>query len=581
MTDIRHLNLSPLPWRAFVSALCLTTLIVAALWSILHPLYLDNEDVYLRLAVEGRAYPGEPPTGYLVFTHSGLGWTAVALQRALPGLSVWDVLITVPLVWGLAALFALTWHAFRAQRVTRTAAMLALVAVTTPLIGGFQYTISATLAGGAATMIALVELMAAERPRVSMLGMAGALLFVGLLLRAMAAEAGVLSGLLLLVPLAWSDETRRRRHAVRAIAACGLVAALVAALAISDSALYARSPLWSAFYQHHWRIVTLAEWEGGANGPELDAIRAAAGWSSNDWNMLRGWWGVDPTIFGFDRVARAAAARVSRPWDVWLSARLAGLNRVVIERLLAELAPLLSLAAVIMAGVSSRRRMWSITGVFAIFAGIYLGIQVVFKEPPFRLIAPLEATLMLAVLVTIGGARLVERRLVSVVALAVAAGLAARQAGLVLSQSRADQDQAKAIEQQVQELLTLRPSLLVMHADSFPAEQWWRPFGRPPIALLSVPLGWDNQHPDLQHFLSATHHQPLLRAICADPSIFVIAESGRLEAVTISMREHFGADVAWSPVYEGSFRAWRCSPASPSTRSSIPDSVAGAKLQRQ
>ena len=161
---------------------------------------------------------------------------------------------------------------------------------------------------------------------------------------------------------------------------------------------------------------------------------------------------------------------------------------------------------------------------------------------------------------TIGGARLVERRLVSIVALALAAGLTARQAGLVVSQSRADQDQAKAIEHQVQELLTLRPSLLVMHADSFPAEQWWRPFGRPPIALLSVPLGWDNQHPDLQHFLSATHHQPLLRAICADPSIFVIAESGRLEAVTISMREHFGADVAWSPVYEGSFRAWRCSP---------------------
>jgi hypothetical protein len=58
LTDIRHLNLSPLPWRAFVSALCLTTLIVAALWSILHPLYLDNEDVYLRLAVEGRTYPG-------------------------------------------------------------------------------------------------------------------------------------------------------------------------------------------------------------------------------------------------------------------------------------------------------------------------------------------------------------------------------------------------------------------------------------------------------------------------------------------------------------------------------------------
>ena len=84
MTDIRHLNLSPLPWRAFVSALCLTTLIVAALWSILHPLYLDNEDVYLRLAVEGRVAIDELRTAKMNDQmRAGIGAAAVRL-RGLP-----------------------------------------------------------------------------------------------------------------------------------------------------------------------------------------------------------------------------------------------------------------------------------------------------------------------------------------------------------------------------------------------------------------------------------------------------------------------------------------------------------------
>ena len=112
LTDIRHLNLSPLPWRAFVSAVpddpdC------RCLWSILHPLHLGQRRRVLRLAVEGRTYPGEPPTGYLVFTHSRLRMDrrgpptrapgSVRLGRADHGASG----------VGPAALFALTWHAFR------------------------------------------------------------------------------------------------------------------------------------------------------------------------------------------------------------------------------------------------------------------------------------------------------------------------------------------------------------------------------------------------------------------------------------------------------------------------------------
>jgi len=48
--------------------------------------------------------------------------------------------------------------------------------------------------------------------------------------------------------------------------------------------------------------------------------------------------------------------------------------------------------------------------------------------------------------------------------------------------------------------------------------------------------------------------------MCTDPSIIVVAERGRLAPVTLFMREHYDTEVTWIPVYDGSFRAWRCAP---------------------
>ena len=49
----------------------------------------------------------------------------------------------------------------------------------------------------------------------------------------------------------------------------------------------------------------LFEWGGELSGEQVDALRASAGWSANDWNMLQGMWGVDPEMYGFTRVAAA------------------------------------------------------------------------------------------------------------------------------------------------------------------------------------------------------------------------------------------------------------------------------------
>jgi hypothetical protein len=79
------------------------------------------------------------------------------------------------------------------------------------------------------------------------------------------------------------------------------------------------------------------------------------------------------------------------------------------------------------------------------------------------------------------------------------------------------------------------------------------------VLFPAVALGWNNQNPQLQRFLAQTGRQPLLRAMCADPSILVVAEKDRLEVVTQYLREHFRIEVAWAEAYAGSFHVWRCS----------------------
>jgi hypothetical protein len=71
----------------------------------------------------------------------------------------------------------------------------------------------------------------------------------------------------------------------------------------------------------------------------------------------------------------------------------------------------------------------------------------------------------------------------------------------------------------------------------------------------------NNQSPRVQHFLTSTGHSPLLRSICDDPSILVVADSSELDVPTRYLREHDHLDVTWTEVFDGSFRVWRCAPA--------------------
>lgn len=73
------------------------------------PLYLTNDDVTIRLGIEGHAVPGQPPTGFVLMTHAALASALVALQGALPSAPLWDLTLTATSLLALGTFVAVVW----------------------------------------------------------------------------------------------------------------------------------------------------------------------------------------------------------------------------------------------------------------------------------------------------------------------------------------------------------------------------------------------------------------------------------------------------------------------------------------
>lgn len=554
-----------LRWRVFAVALVAVSALTSAAWLIHPPVYLTNDDVGTRLGLEGGFVPGQPPTGFVLHAHSVLGWALASLYGMLPNVPWWDLVLAGTLFWALAVLCALAWPALGSGWPPRMTALAAICAAGLPLIGTVQYTISATAAGVAATLLAVTEAAQAARTRRSVLVMAALLFLMGSLVRPMGAMAGALAVGLLLMPLA--AVTRPTPRTVMGLAGVPLVAALAFTGLLSlDGALYGRWPDWNQYYQYNWMASQMFEWGGDSPGTTVDAMRASVGWSANDWHMLRTGWGVLPELHGFLSVAAAyetGAALVGWSERIgWIATRLAAVDGASLQRLGEASAGLLLVGGALAGAYGTRRSRAAVVLVVALFLGFCVALEVGFKELPFRLLAPLECGFLAVMLVSVGAHRRVPSPFVALLALSVVLAVLAHEGRAVASSMAADRLHALQVDGETERLLDLKPSLLVRHSDTFPAEHWWRPFHQPNIPLAMITLGgWTqayNQSPQLQRFLSDTGRQPLPRALCEDPSILVVSELGRLEVVTTYLQEHENRQVEWEEAYAGSFRAWRC-----------------------
>jgi hypothetical protein len=533
--------------------------LIAVLWIAYPPRYLTNDDVVIRLGLEGRAFPGERAVGFVLMTHSALGWILVWLQRLIPAAPLWDITVAVTLVCAIAAVLALTWSALGSRLLDRLVAACALLVAILPLVTNMQFTMGPTLAGAAAVLIVMTEL-ARPLPRPAAMVGAAILFLVALLVRAMGATAGALVAALFMLPWALWHARLRGRRLVAAAAVPAIVAVLSATVVYVDGLLYRVDPAWDTYNRYNWMAAQLVEWGGDMPADDVAAIRAAAGWSPNDWVMLQRWLAVDPAVHGYEQVSKAYDARgTSMPlgeWLSWMTQRASGNSGTTLQHIADESA----LALVVMATVAAlyaRRRGWLALSLgMLLFLGLCVAIETRFKDLPFRLLAPLMASITSAVVV-VGGSRHREPpAAAAIVGVAVILAALTSETRTILTAAARDHSHTAQVEREVQELLRLSPTLIVMQADAFPSEHWWRPFVRPNVKVPAITLATIN--PLLQDFLTTTKRQPIFKAICEDPSIVIVSEKDRLDLVTTYFKEHFNRTIDWTPVYSGSFRAWRC-----------------------
>jgi hypothetical protein len=369
----------------------------------------------------------------------------------------------------------------------------------------------------------------------------------------------------LLAPLAFGHPLVRARRGLTAIATVGaLTATIFIGLSYADRFLYRLDRPWDEYARYNAMLAQLFEWSQPSSD-RVDGMRAAAGWSQNDWDMVPAMWAVDANLHGFERLSRAYEVSGANTGDTLVAAvpallqRAAGLASTDLGRVIAEAGYVLAAAFVLAVAYGSRRGVMLSASSIILFCAVCIGIEAAFRALPFRLLAPIHACLMMAAIVTVASVRRPASAVAGVLAFSVVATILVQQAAIVAPAVAAGLRHMKQVDAEVAGLRDLRPSLIVRHADTFPAEFWWRPFHRPAFEIPSVALGWNNQNPLLQQFLTSTGRQPLLRAICHDPSIVVVAaRPDRLEPVVAYMQEHFGETVAWTRVAAGSFATWRC-----------------------
>jgi hypothetical protein len=546
--------------RTFCTAAAAVLALVALFWSAYPPRYLTNDDVVIRLGLEGKAFPGQRATGFVLMTHSALGWSLVWLRRLIPAAPVWDMTVAVTLVCAIAVLLGLTWSALGNRLLDRLVAGCALFVGILPLITNMQFTMGPTLAGGAAVLIVMTEL-ARTQPRRTVVTVAAVLFIAALLVRAMGATAGALIVALFMLPWAVWHARIRGRRLVSIAAVPVMVAAISTGVVYLDGQLYrVADPAWDTYNRYNWMAAQLVEWGGDLPADDIATIRAAAGWSTNDWAMLQRWLAVDPAVHGYEQVSRAYEARgTSMPWSewlIWMAQRTASISGDTIQHVAIESAfPWIAIATV--AGMYARWRGWVavVLGIL-VFVGFCVAIEARFKDLPFRLLAPLMGSITAAVIVIAGTRHRQPRAVAAIAGLAIVLTVLTYEARAMLDAAARDRTHTAQVEREVQELMRLSPALVVIQADAFPSEHWWRPFVRPEVNVPAIALATIN--PQLQEFLTSTGRQPVFKAICDDPSIVVVSEKDRLDLVTTYFKEHFNRAVDWTQVYSGSFRAWRC-----------------------
>jgi hypothetical protein len=285
-------------------------------------------------------------------------------------------------------------------------------------------------------------------------------------------------------------------------------------------------------------------------------VLSAAGWSENDFAMLRQWFFTSHQMFGVERLGQAVVAlgtngarTPARPTpllDAWATIRREGL------------APAFAFAPLAALGFLGLRRIGYALYGSALVIAIVAVLAALFKEPPLRILWPLLTLHAAFVLLHDRGHR--PRGVLRTVPLVVVGVVSAWPVWHELSRASANRAAlAQATAEDVARLADPRRLRYVILGGSFPYEHYFRAMKPTPPEdqFRFIGLGVGNLTPLVQDFLGGEGMEDLALALCTDETLRFIG-SGR-DIVERFVAEHFGLVVRMRADFEGrTFATHRC-----------------------
>jgi hypothetical protein len=542
--------------RSIALTSAVVALTVLSGWIPSRPLYLTNDDVGMRLLVEGHVAPGAAPTPFVMFMHIAIGWVLAVLYSAANSVPWYDVLMLATAVASTVGLVAV-WNG-TSGRASLLRALMLSVALLGPLFATPQFSLIGMTCAATGLML-LIHGLGATRGADS----AGAawrlyglcLFTLGTLIRW---EGSVVLLIQATVSLLAASVSRVNSSLVgprRLLTLVALLAAIPLLAAITNVVVYQRSPGWMEFPEFNYTRGMLTEYApaGGVSPEVMSALRAKTGWSENDLQLLRGWFFENPSVFSLDKLR--AALTVLRHRNVTAGSIVTGMGGAIQSLLAQTWVPMLFLLAVSTSTGRPGRQVLFTVILLLVFLVVGGSASVWLKELPFRVYWPM----LVLVGVAISGGNGDSTPRVSPYSLLAIAALLALIAIPRWQQQQLRAAEAREVNMDVTALARLEPSLVLIHADTMRWEYVWHPFSNSRFPYPFVGIGVGARTPPLQSLLRRNGQIDLANAICSGDRVLLLARSWLPPAIVIFLQEHYSRRVTFDAVFEGrTFTAWRC-----------------------
>lgn len=548
--------------HSLLVALALTLALVAASWHWFNPFYETNDDVSMRLIVEGQFVPGQGPSGFTLFMNALVGKALAAAYSVWPGPPWYDLCLGAV---ALAAVLSLLYACLDPLPALGWVFVAGFsVQMLLPILVSCQFTHAATLsaAGGVILLarLALQDLTPRERRLHRVLG--PALVVAGSLVRMEAAALAVFLGLVLGLPLLWRRwcEGEAGRASLIAAGRGVLIAVVIAAALFAvDLSLYRQAPGWGEFREYNTLLVIFGQYvpQSKVTAGVLSDLEREVGWSQNDLRMLGNWFNTDAEIFSLDRLRRAVQV-LSRRGLLGPPVELESLRWSLTAFLKEAWRPLLLLAAVPWLRPSRRLLAYALYTLLVVVA-LVTGLSASLKTVPHRvywgLLVLSGAFLVLAAARWGGRIRAIPSAIGACFVLALL-GLGALQ---LRARSRGTNHWSNTVRRELAELGTAREKVVaVAVGKAFPYAVHWRPLRQPEQRLELLPVMASARTPLVQDFLHRTRREDLALALCRDADLWLVSSPSFKPVLAQFLREHHSMEVEFRPKLRGSFFVYRC-----------------------